>query len=153
MNKHELAEIATSAYALYNQAIPEFDKKIILQAWWDLLQDLEYEPTKKALLNYAATYKTMPTPGEIRRRCVDEAVTVAETPTPLAAWGIVLRQISLANSGMATSTEDLHPCILRVMEVIGAGLYELQGKTDQFQFMRTYEQIVSEYQQQKYKIS
>lgn len=153
MTKDELKEIVVSAYSMYNQVILDLDKKNIFLAWWEILQDLPYAGVKQSLIDHACISPFMPKPGDLRRRHIDATSTVGETPSPLAAWGIVLRQITSANSGVASGAGPLHPCIVQVMEELGDTLYQLHSTTDQINFIKAYEQVVSEFQAQKYKIS
>ena len=75
-----------------------------------------------------------------------------DAPTPLVAWATLIGQIKLANSGLAIN-QGLHPCIAKVVEMLGETAHQLHSTTDQIQFLKTYEQVVADYQQQKFKIS
>lgn len=152
MTKTELEDIVITTYSLYNQIILEIDKKNILRAWWELLQDLPHAGIKQVLLDYACVHQFMPKAGDLRRAYIDSQTTVGETPAPLVAWGIVLRQIKLANSGVGFETK-LHPCIVKTMELLKETLYTLHSTTDQINFIKVYDQVVSDFQAQKYKIS
>jgi hypothetical protein len=54
VTKQELEDLVTRAFALYNQTLLDIDRKVILRAWYDMLEDLPFEETSKVLLNYSA---------------------------------------------------------------------------------------------------
>jgi hypothetical protein len=151
VTKQELEELVTRAFALYNQTLLDIDRKVILRAWYDMLEDLPFEDTQKVLLNYAAVSQFMPKPGDIRRAYINTHNKVGEAPPPLAAWATLIGQIKLANSGLPIEM-GLHPCLVKTMELLGDTVYGLHNTTDQINFIKTYEQVVLEFQQQKYKI-
>lgn len=152
MTKQELEELVTSAYAMYNQILLDVDRKVILRAWYELLEDLPFEGCKKVLLNHAAVSSYRPTPGDIRRAYINSQNKVGDPPPPLVAWSTLIGQIKLANSGLPIEM-GLHPCIAKVVELLGDTAYQLHNTTDQINFIKTYEQVVTEFQQQKFKIS
>lgn len=152
MTKQELEELVTRAYALYNQILMDVDRKVILRAWYELLEDLPFDGCKKALLDHAAVSQYRPTPGDIRRGYINTHNKIGEPPPALAAWSTLIGQIKLANSGLPIEM-GLHPCLARVVELLGDTVYQLHNTTDQINFIKTYEQVVSEFQQQKFKIS
>lgn len=152
MTKQELEELVTSAFAMYNQVLMDVDRKVILRAWYELLEDLPFDGCKKALLDHAAISQFMPKPGDIRRAYINSQNKVGDPPPPLAAWATLIGQIKLANSGLPIEM-GLHPCIAKVVELLGETAYQLHNTTDQINFIKTYEQVVAEFQQQKFKIS
>lgn len=152
MTKQELEELVTQAFALYNQTLLDVDRKPILRAWYEMLEDLPYAGVKRCLIDHASVSPFMPKPGDMRRAYINSQNKVGDAPAPLVAWATLVGQIKLANSGLAI-THDFHPCIAKVIELLGETAYQLHSTTDQIQFIKTYEQVVSEYQQQKYKIS
>lgn len=152
MNKQELEELVISAFALYNQVLMDVDRKVILRAWYEMLQDLPFDGCKKALLDHAAVSPFMPKAGDIRRAYINTHNKIGEPPPALAAWSTLIGQIKLANSGLPIDTV-VHPCLSRVIELLGDTVYQLHNTTDQINFIKTYEQVVSEFQQQKFKIS
>lgn len=152
MTKQELEELVTSAYAMYNQVLMDVDRKVILRAWYELLEDLPFDGCKGSLLNHAATSQYRPTPGDIRRSYINTHNKIGEPPPALAAWATLIGQIKLANSGLPIEL-GLHPCLAKVVELLGDTAYQLHNTTDQINFIKTYEQVVSEFQQQKFKIS
>lgn len=153
MTKEELKELVISAYSMYNQVILEIDKKNILLAWWEILQDLPFGGVKRALVDHACISQFMPKPGDLRRRYLDEVSTEGDPPPPLVAWSIVTRTVEDSNAGVTPDTSELHPCIVQLITQLGSAVYGLRNATDQVAFMKTYEQVISAYQQQKYKIS
>lgn len=152
MNKQELEELVNQAFALYNNALLEVDRKIVLRAWYELLQDLPYGGVKQALLNHAAVSQYRPTPGDLRRAYINSQNKVGNPPPALVAWTTLIRQIKLANSGLAIN-EEVHPCIAQTLEMLGETAYQLHSTTDQINFVKAYDQIVSEYQIQKFGIT
>lgn len=153
MNKQELEEIVISAYSMYNQVLLDVDRKNILRAWWEILQDLPHDGVKQSLIDHACISQFMPKAGDLRRRYLDQQSTEGDPPPPLVAWSIVTRTVEDSNAGVAADTSDLHPCIVQLITQLGSAVYGLRNATDQVAFMKTYEQVVSAYQQQKYKIS
>lgn len=153
MTKDELKEIVVSAYSMYNQVLLDLDKKNIFLAWWEILQDLPYDGVKQSLVDHACVSPFMPKPGDLRRRHLDTVSGEGDPPPPLVAWSVVTRTVEDSNAGVTTDTTKLHPCIVQVINQLGSAVYGLRNATDQVAFMKTYEQVVSAYQQQKYKIS
>ncbi len=151
MTKQELEDLVIRAYALYNQILMDVDRKVILRAWYDLLEDLPFDGCKKALLDHAAVSQYRPTPGDIRRGYINTHNKIGEPPPALAAWATLIGQIKLANSGLPIEM-GLHPCLAKVVELLGDTVYQLHNTTDQINFIKTYEQVVLEFQQQKFKI-
>jgi len=147
----ELEDLVIRAYALYNQILMDVDRKVILRAWYDLLEDLPFDGCKKALLDHAAVSQYRPTPGDIRRGYINTHNKIGEPPPALAAWATLIGQIKLANSGLPIEM-GLHPCLAKVVELLGDTVYKLHNTTDQINFIKTYEQVVLEFQQQKFKI-
>jgi hypothetical protein len=147
----ELEDLVIRAYALYNQILMDVDRKVILRAWYDLLEDLPFDGCKKALLDHAAVSQYRPTPGDIRRGYINTHNKIGEPPPALAAWATLIGQIKLANSGLPIEM-GLHPCLAKVVELLGDTVYQLHNTTDQINFIKTYEQVVLEFQQQKFKI-
>lgn len=153
MNKQELEEITISAYSMYNQILLDVDKKNILRAWWEILQDLPHDGVKQSLIEHACINSFLPKPGELRRRHLDATSVVGEPPPPLVAWSLVTRTVEDSNAGVTSDTSILHPCIVQVISNLGSAVYSLRSTTDQVAFMKAYEQVVLAHQQQKYKIS
>lgn len=152
MTKQELEELVLQVFALYNQTLLDIDRKTVLRAWYEMLQDLPYAGVKRSLLDHAAVSPFMPKPGDLRRAYINSQTKVGDAPAPLVAWATIIGQIKLANSGLPINV-GLHPCVAKVIEVLGDTAYQLHSTTDQIQFIKTYEQVVAEYQQQKFKIS
>ena len=111
---------------MYNQVLMDVDRKVILRAWYELLEDLPFDGCKKVLLNHAAISQYRPTPGDIRRAYINSQNKVGDPPPALAA---------------------------KVVELLGDTAYQLHNTTDQINFIKTYEQVVLEFQQQKFKVS
>lgn len=153
MNKQELEDLVVSAYSMYNQILLDVDRKNILRAWWEILQDLPYGGVKQSLTDHACISPFLPKPGDLRRRHLDSVSESGEPPSPLVAWSAVTTTVADSNSGVTPDTSKLHPCVLQVISDLGSAVYGLRNATDQVAFMKAYEQVVSSYQQQKYKIS
>lgn len=153
MTKQELEELVIAAYSMYNQILLDVDKKNILRAWWEILQDLPHGGVKRALIDHACISPFMPKPGDLRRRHLDTVSGEEDPPPPLVAWSLVTRTVEESNSGVTPDTSKLHPCIVQVINQLGSAVYGLRNTTDQIAFMKTYEQVVLAHQQQKYKIS
>ena len=95
----------------------------------------------------------MPKPGDLRRRHIDLSSDDAAAPPPLVAWSIVTRTVEESNAGVLNIPPDeMHPCIVQVIALLGNAVYGLRNATDQHSFIKAYEQVVSDYQQQKYRI-
>lgn len=152
MTKQELEELVTQVFALYNQTLLDIDRKTILRAWYEMLEDLPFAGCKISLLDYAAVSPFMPKPGDLRRAYINSQTKVGDAPSPLVAWATLISQIKLANSGLPINM-GLHPCISKVVDMLGETAHQLHSTTDQIQFLKTYEQVVADYQQQKFKIS
>lgn len=152
MTKHELIEIVNQIYAAYNQTLYEQDKKPTYSAWYALLEDLEYDAVWNAFINLAVYEKFMPRPGDVRRATIDAQTKVPPHLDGYSAWGIFVTLQKNAHYG--TQTEIPVPeALLKTLERLGSAVYEMHTNGDREVFLRTYEAVVRELDQHKYKIS
>jgi hypothetical protein len=151
MNKAELQQLVDQVYATYNQQLYEVDKKNVYRAWYDLLNDLEYEETINAFLELAVYETFMPKPGQLRRTVIDARTGEPPHPDPYSAWGIFVGAQKDAHFG--TQTNVPKPIALqKTLERLGSSAYDMHTNGDREVFIKTYTAVVEEMQKQKYKI-
>lgn len=151
MNKDECQDFVTQVYASYNQTVGEQDRKSVMRAWYDVIHDLPYEGARKELLGIVSVSPYMPKPGDIRRAYINRHNKIAIQPTPQVAWAIVVGIIRNMNAGMPYE-EEIPEAVRRTMKLLGEILYSGSGTYEQQNFMRTYEQVLDEFQRQIYEI-
>jgi hypothetical protein len=151
VTKPELEELVAQVFASYNQTLYEADKKVVLRAWWEILQSLEYKDAKKVFLQIAATSPFMPKPGDIWRGHINAHTKVPPQPTPQIAWATLMGAIKSMNSGIPFAGQ-LPEALVRTIALLGDTAYALHTNHDQQQFTKTYETIVTEMQKQIYEI-
>lgn len=152
MTKHELIELVNQIYAAYNQTLYEQDKSATYRAWYLLLEDLEYEAAMNAFVNLAVYEKFMPRPGDVRRATIDAQTKMPPHLDGYSAWGIFVTLQKNAHYG--TPTEIPVPESLRkTLERLGSAAHDMHTNGDREVFLKTYDAVVRELDQHKYKIS
>lgn len=152
VTKEELIVIVDQVYAAYNQTLYEKDKVPTYRAWYGLLGDLEYENAWAAFLDLAVYEKFMPRPGDIRRATIDAQTKIPPHLDGYSAWGIFMTLQKNAHYG--TPTEISVPEALRkTLERLGEAANSMHTNGDREVFLKTYEAVVLELDQHKYKIS
>lgn len=81
MTKHETIKIMAILSGFYGQG--KSNPEVMAEGWYLILEPYDYEPTYKAVLNYAKNdtreYATFPTVGNIVR-CIEEEMRKSEAP-------------------------------------------------------------------------
>ena len=152
MTKEELKDLVDQVYGTYNNVLYEMDKRTIYGAWYALLEDLDYEETRKVFLNIAVYSKFMPRPGDIRRATIDTQTKTTPHLDGYSAWGIFMTIQKDANFG--TQTESPRPeALQKTLEHLGDSAFSMHTNGDREAFLRVYEKVVEELDRHKYKIS
>ena len=122
MNKPECEEIVSMVHALFNQALYSADKKTIFSAWFALLEDLEFEETRAAVVACSSEEKYMPTAGAIRRQVKLSRLNIP-IPSAHMFWGYIQAVIKSRNTGSPVNVRKEtaeHPVVRKTIEDIGA---------------------------------
>ena len=151
MTKEELMGLVQQVYATYDKQLLDVDKKMVYRAWYDLLNDLEYEEAINAFLELAVYETYMPKPGQLRRAVIDTQTGTTPHLDGYSAWGIFVSIQKNAHFG--TQTEIPRPeALVKTLERLGDSAYEMHTNGDREAFLRVYEKVVEELEQHKYKI-
>lgn len=153
MTKEELVELVDQAYATYRLEMPtkEEEVKALLNAWYELLHDLELIDTKRAFRNMAVTRDFMPRPGELRRVTIDTITKIPPFDDALVAWGKWLTVSQEAHSGMAPSIEVPLP-LSKTVERLGHTAFNMHTNSDREAFCSMYVKVVAELEADKYAV-
>ena len=122
MNKSECEEIVRMVHALFNQALYKGDEKTVFSSWFALLEDLEFEETRAAVVACSSEEKYMPNAGAVRRQAKLSRLNVSP-PTPHQFWGHIQSVIKARNTGTHENIrKDIaeHPVVMKTIEDIGA---------------------------------
>lgn len=153
MNKEELVELVDQVYASYRveQPVGEDDIKVLLNAWYDLLHDLELADVRRAFRQLAVTKEFMPRPGELRRLTIDMTTKIPPFDDPYVAWGKWMTLTQEVNSGMPPSIE-VSEALAKTVQALGQASYNMHTNSDREVFCKTYNRIVGELEQAKYEV-
>lgn len=153
MTKAELVKLVEQVYASYRVEMPvvEEDVQILLNAWYELLHDLEYDDVRRAFLRTAVTKEFMPRPGELRRITIDSTTKVPPFDDPYVAWGKWMTLTQEVNSGMPPSVE-VSEALSKTVQALGQASYNMHTNSDREVFRNTYLRIVAELEQDKYAV-
>lgn len=153
MTKEELVELVDQAYATYRLDMPTGDDEVkaVLNAWYELLHDLDLQDTKRAFRKLAVTKEFMPRPGELRRATIDAATKIAPFDDALVAWGKWLTLSQEVNSGMPPSIE-VSEALSKTIHALGQAAYSLHTNSDRSVFITMYEKVAAELEADKYAV-
>jgi len=151
MTKEELMGLVQQVYATYDKQLLDVDKKMVYRAWYDLLNDLEYEEAINAFLELAVYETYMPKPGQLRRAVIDTQTGTTPHLDGYSAWGIFMTAQKDANFGTQTNMPKPE-ALQKTLEKLGSAAYEMHTNGDREVFVRVYNDVVNELQKQKYKI-
>lgn len=153
MTKEELVELVDQAYATYRLEMPPKDEEVkaILNAWYELLHDLELVDVKRAFRNLAVTREFMPRPGELRRVTIDTTTKIPPFDDALVAWGKWLTLSQEVNSGMPPSIE-VSEALSKTIQALGQSAYSLHTNSDRGVFCSMYEKVLAELEADKYAV-
>lgn len=151
MDKHQLVELVSQAFASYNANLPtgEEQQMSLYSAWYEILHDLEYPEAKRALLDIAVSSNFLPRPGEIRRAVINRRTKVTSFEEPLSAWGKYLVLSKEVNSGVPISVE-LSDALRETLKQLGEAAIGMHTNSDRDAFCRTYERVVKDLEAQRY---
>lgn len=145
MTPIEVSEIL--AYASAAHPYIQLSKETVA-VYADLLGDLDYATTKRAIRRLLAMSDRFPSPAVVRREVASLTGNLA--PTPTEALQQVLRQIELRGSGDKLEAW-LHPAIEETVKALG-GLYQFAMSTNfdtlRAHFLKMYEKTVDKHDKQ-----
>lgn len=153
MTKDELVILVDQVYASYRMDLPVVDEDIqtLLNAWYELLHDLEFNDVRRVFLRLAVTKEFMPRPGELRRAVIDTTTKIPPFDDPYVAWGKWITLTQEVNSGMPPSVE-VSEALSKTVQALGQPSYSMHTNSDREVFCKTYIRIVAELEQDKYAV-
>lgn len=153
MTKEELVELVDQAYATYRLEMPTKDDEVkaVLNAWYELLHDLDLQDVKRTFRNLAVTREFMPRPGELRRATIDTTTKIPPFDDALVAWGKWLTLSQEVNSGMPPSIE-VSEALAKTIQSLGQSAYNLHTNSDRGVFCSMYEKVLAELEADKYAV-
>ncbi len=152
ITKAQTSDLVRQAYATYNQTIMLADEKFVFRAWYDLLCDLAYDDVRLAFLELATHEKFMPRPGDVRRLTIDTTTKVAPFLDAYSSWGIFQGVVKSVNSGVQTNVVKSE-ALIKTLQQLGDTAYGMHTNGDREVFVKVYENIVSQLEQNKYSIT
>lgn len=109
MNREQTASIIAFLCAAFPQ-VPVSRETV--EVYHGALADLDPEAAKSAVREILLTAERFPPPAVIRRKIAEQAGLLA--PTPIDAWGEVMRQVTLM--GVRGMPSFSHPAITQVVD-------------------------------------
>lgn len=153
MTKEELVELVDQVYASYRMEQPTKDEEVkaLLNAWYELLHDLELQDVKRAFRKLAVTREFMPRPGELRRATIDTTTKIPPFDDAVIAWGKWITLSQEVNSGMPPSIEVSEP-LAKTIQSLGQSAYNMHTNSDRSVFCQMYDKIVAQMEEDKYAV-
>ena len=151
VTKEEIQELVHQAYATYNQQLFELDKIPTYRAWYALLHDLPYSEVLAAFTRLATFEKFMPRPGDVRRAVIDYRTKVPKHLDGYSSWGIFQTIVREVNSGVQTNVPKPE-ALVKTLKQLGDAAYGMHTNGDREVFIKVYDRIVEEIEQEKYAI-
>jgi hypothetical protein len=149
MTKKELETLVRYIYATFNVQLMKVDEKTVLRAWWNMLDDLEYDVAADAFTNLAIYADFLPRPGEVRRAAIDLMVGEDMYPEPATAWGILQAMRKATEGGQFYEGERPEP-LMQTIEMLGSSAFDMHTNGDRETFVRVYSKVIEKAQQKKY---
>lgn len=153
MTKEELIQLVDQAYATYRLDMPTTDDEVgaLLNAWYEMLHDLELADVKRAFRNLAVVEEFLPRPGKIRRATIDRTTKASPFDNSIVAWGKWITLTQEVNSGMPPSIE-VSEALSRTIQALGQSAYNLHTNSDRNVFCTMYDKIVEELEADRYAV-
>jgi len=153
MTKEELVAIVDRIHASWNQQINPTQQKIVYDAWWRILHDLNHDDIQKTIDTLVIQDGYMPRPGAVRKQTIN-TIHGWKPPTPIEAWQQFRIMADSAHTGSYTGNENIHPLVKQtVKELGGTNSYNLHTNGDRQQFIDMYQQVVNREETQLHQIS
>lgn len=151
ITKEQLQNFVRQAYATYNLNLLERDKIDVYRAWYQLLHDLSNDEVVAAFVRLATHEKFMPRPGDVRRAVIDYQTKVPTHLDGYSSWGTFQTIVREVNSGVQT---NIHKpiALIKTLQQLGDAAYGMHTNGDRDVFIRVYDKIVLELEQEKYAI-
>ena len=148
MTKNELVELVDRVYATWNQVVPHSSSKVIYEAWWRLLSDLEAEDCHLSLDSLAIDDSYMPRPGVLRKHVVLNPYrnTPDEPSSSQEAWATVQKMGAAAARGEYIHM-PIHFCLQKSLALLGGtSALGLHTNGDRNSFIEVYNQVVTSWE-------
>lgn len=149
MKKTELVELVDRVYATWNQVVPHSSAKVIYEAWWRLLSDLEAEDCHLSLDSLAIDDSYMPRPGALRKAVVLYSYQYNQDglpPSAQEAWATVQKMGAAAARGEYIHM-PIHSCLQKSLALLGGtSALGLHTNGDRNSFIEVYNQVVASWE-------
>ena len=149
MKKTELVELVDRVYATWNQVVPHSSAKVIYEAWWRLLSDLEVEDCHQSLDSLAIDDSYMPRPGALRKHVMLHPSRYSQSGLPSSAqeaWATVPKMGAAAARGEYIHT-PIHSCLQKSLALLGGtSALALHTNGDRNSFIEVYNQVVASWE-------
>lgn len=144
-------EVVDRIYVSWNQTMNPTQKKLIYRSWWRILSDLDNQVVHRVLDALIVESGYMPRPGEVRRRSIN-IIHGVSVPSAMEAWQQLREAADASMSGSYTG-KPIHELVSKAIKALGGTqAYSLHTNGDREQFMRTYDDILSEYEATLYGV-
>lgn len=144
-------EIVDRIYVSWNQTMNPTQKKLIYRSWWRILSDLDNQVVHRVLDALVVEGNYMPRPGEVRRRSIN-IIHGISVPSPMEAWQQLREAADASMSGSYTG-KPIHELVAKTIKALGGTqAYSLHTNGDREQFIRAYEDTLSEYEATLYGV-
>lgn len=153
MTKNELVELVDRVYASWNQVVPQSSAKVIYEAWWRLLSDLQLEECHQVVDSLAISDSYMPRPGAIRRETLCRYNSAGRAPSAQEAWATLQKVAAAAARGEYIQV-SLHECLSEAITLLGGTpALALHTNGDRNSFTEVYNQVVSAWENELAKLN
>lgn len=152
MTKEELVEVVDRIHATWNHQINPNNQKVVYDAWWRILHDLNKNDVDTALDTLTIQDGYMPRPGAVRKQTINNQHNW-KPPTHIEAWQQFRIMADSAHTGTYTGNENIHPLVkTTVKELGGTNSYNLHTNGDRQQFIDMYTTVVDRAEQEMYTL-
>ena len=153
MTKEELVGIVDRIHASWNQTVDKSQQKVVYEAWWRLLRDLNKDDVDTAVDDLCMFERFMPRPGDVRKATVFK-VHGWNPPSRADAWNQFRSMADAAHTGTFESSTAIHSLVKRtVAQLGGTAAYNLHTNGDRELFLSAYDRTVAEEEKDLLKIS
>jgi hypothetical protein len=152
MTKEELVAVVDRIYASWNQHINPNNQKVVYEAWWRILKDLDKEATDVAVDSLVIQDSYMPRPGQVRKLVVNSLQGWCP-PTAVEAWQQFRRMAEAAHTGSYSEGVVIDSLVKDVVRQLGGTqAYNLHTNSDRQQFVDMYEFVLRQREQELYQL-
>jgi hypothetical protein len=152
MTKEELVAVVDRVFASWNQQINPNNQKVLYEAWWRVLKDLNKNEVDDAIDQLVIEDGYMPRPGAVRKQTINN-YHGWKPPTGAEAWQQFRMMADAAHTGTYTNNNTIHELVkITVAELGGTAAYNLHTNGDRQQFLETYQTVVNKFESALYAL-